>query len=247
MSSIQLWSVREAVRESGWDAALERLAESGFARVEPFALHLLRDEIVPAIRRAGLATPSAHGFLGGDALDVTLDVAADLGVTTVFHPHIDEDGWRDAAGIAATAQLLIAAAERAEARGIRVGFHNHEFEFLHDVDGQPAFWALIEQLPADIAVEYDVYWAAIAGRDIVADIRRLGSRVAALHLKDGPYLARAEDQVALGDGDLPLDEILAAAPDALPVLSLDRMPGTSSDMWTAIDRSRLWFGAEVRA
>ncbi|MCI2956909.1 sugar phosphate isomerase/epimerase [Agromyces atrinae] len=247
MSSIQLWSVREAVREAGWDAALERLAESGFARVEPFALHLLRDEIVPAIRRAGLATPSAHGFLGADDLDATLDVAAELRVETVFHPHIGEDGWRDAASIAETALLLRTAADRASARGIRVGFHNHEFEFLHDVDGQPAFWALIEQLPADIAVEYDVYWAAIAGRDIVADIRRLGSRAAALHLKDGPYRAGPEDQVALGDGDLPLEEILAAAPDALAVLSFDRMPGTSADIWTAIERSQLWLSQPVRA
>jgi sugar phosphate isomerase/epimerase len=247
MSSIQLFSIREAISESGWSPALARVKEVGFTQVEPFAIHLLAEDLVPAIRESGLATPTAHGFLDADALDATLDVAERLGITTVFHPHIDDAGWQDADAVSSTASMLIAAAERAADRGIRVGFHNHEAELVHRVGGESAFWALLGQLPETVLVEYDIYWAAIAGVDIVAEIERLGARAAALHIKDGPYGATAQDQVALGDGDLPLGEILTAAAHALPVLSLDRFVGSADEVWTAVERSRSWLEAEVPA
>jgi sugar phosphate isomerase/epimerase len=241
-ASVQLFSVREAARTEGWPAAIRRLAELGFRAVEPFGIHVLGREFLPTVRELGLAAPTAHGFLTPDELEATLDVAEEFGVTTVFQPDFGEEYWVDESAIARAAEVLEAASVAAEARGIRVGFHNHDHELARVVDGRRAFWSLVDRLPEGVGVEYDVYWAAIAEVDILDDVRRLGSRAFALHLKDGPYGATPGDQVGLGDGVLPLEEILAAAPDAQRVLSLDRMAADADGIWRAAERSAAWLG-----
>jgi sugar phosphate isomerase/epimerase len=242
-ASIQLFGVREAAAQLGWDAAIRRLAGIGFSAVEPFAVHLLHGEFAPTIRALGLAAPTTHGFLDAEQLPATLDVATDLGVRTVFQPDFGPEFWADEAAIERAAAILTAADDAAAARGMRVGFHNHDHELVHRVGDRAAFWALVDRLPERIGVEYDVYWAAIAEVDIVADVTRLGARALALHIKDGPYGATPGEQVGLGDGSLPLEEIIATAPDAQLVLSIDRMAGTPDDIWRATERSAAWLDA----
>ncbi len=58
-------------------------------------------------------------------------------------------------------------------RGIRLGYHNHSFEF-EDVDGAPLWETLLAELPSDVDIELDVYWAAVGGRDPVSEIRATG-------------------------------------------------------------------------
>jgi len=240
-AAIQLWSVRLATEAVGWTATLERLAGLGFRRVEPYGVHLTAPTLAPELARLRLVSPTSHGFLEADCLPATLEAAAALSVAHIVHPHLDVEFWADEAALDRTAAMLIAAADAARIRGMSVGFHNHEYELQHTVDGQPALFALMDRLPPDITVEFDVYWSAIAGMQPTDALARLSGRVRAIHVKDGPFGATAADQVALGDGDLLLDGILAAVPDdTLVVLSLDRMPGSEADIWTAIERSRAW-------
>ena len=61
-------------------------------------------------------------------------------------------------------------------RGIRLGYHNHAFEF-EPLDGTTVWDVLLDRAAPDVDLEVDVYWAAVGGRDPVAAIRR-GRRTA---------------------------------------------------------------------
>jgi sugar phosphate isomerase/epimerase len=159
----------------------------------------------------------------------------------VFHPHFAQEWWADETAIERTAATLTTAAELAARDGITVGFHNHDFELTHLVNGIPAFDRLVERLPDTVVVEYDLYWATVAGLDPAAEVSRLGDRVAAVHIKDANTAGQAPRQCALGDGDLDIDGLLGAAPeDALVVVSLDLMAGDAATLWQAVETSRSW-------
>jgi sugar phosphate isomerase/epimerase len=81
----------------------------------------------------------------------------------------------------------------------------------------------------------------VGGQDPVALLRRLGERVQAVHVKDGPATPDVLGQVAVGQGGLPIREILEAAPHALRVVELD---DTRGDRFQAVADSCAWLRAE---
>jgi sugar phosphate isomerase/epimerase len=100
---------------------------------------------------------------------------------------------------------------------------------------------LAAHLDDAVVLEVDTYWAAVGGQDPVALLKRLGERVTAVHVKDGPATPDPLDQVPVGQGDLPVREILAAAPQALRVVELD---DTRGDRFRAVADSVAWLRAE---
>jgi sugar phosphate isomerase/epimerase len=93
-----------------------------------------------------------------------------------------------------------------------------------------------------VVLEIDTYWAAVGGADVPPLLQRLGPRVAALHVKDGP-IDRDEPQVAVGGGAMPVPEILAAAPDAQRIVELDTC---ATDLFDALAASHTYLtGLEV--
>ena len=90
-------------------------------------------------------------------------------------------------------------------------------------------------------LEVDAYWAAVGGQDAPALLRRLGDKVVALHLKDGPGTPEVLDQVAVGQGAQPIRAVVDAAPHALRVVELDDCRG---DRFTAVADSLAWLTAE---
>ena len=81
------------------------------------------------------------------------------------------------------------------------------------------------RLAPEVVLEVDTYWVAVGGADPVAYLPKLGDRVVALHIKDGPGTHDNKDQVAVGQGSLPIEQIIAAAPNALRVIELDDSRG----------------------
>ena len=62
-------------------------------------------------------------------------------------------------------------AGRLAGRGIRLGYHNHAFEFA-PLEETTVWDVLLAELPPEVELELDVYWAAVGGRDPVAEIER---------------------------------------------------------------------------
>jgi sugar phosphate isomerase/epimerase len=210
-------------------ATLDRLAAIGFTTVELFGFVDLADAYRAALPASGLRAPSAHARLLGPQGDATvdeiLDTAASLGVETVIDPFVDPTRWTTADDVARIADELNALVDSAAARGLVLGYHNHAFEFENRVDGRSAFEHLAGLLDPRMVLELDTYWAAVGGDDPVEVLGRLGDQVRFLHVKDGPISADTQEQLPAGEGAMDVPAILAAAPQALPVLEFDAYAG----------------------
>lgn len=256
--SVQLYSVRDAI-DADLDRAVERVAEIGFTRVEPYAFHLRTADYARAFTATGLTAPSGHAAVI-DASDPSpiFDSAAELGITTVIDPFIPTERWQSADGVRATAERVNELAAEAATRGLRFGYHNHQWEFTNRIDGRPAYEYFVGLLGPDVVLEVDTFWATVGGADVPAVLRSLGSRVHALHIKDGkvsgdiatalpssesalvvPDALRAafENQTPAGQGDVDVAAILGAAPHALRVVEFDAYSG---DVFDGIAQSLAW-------
>lgn len=259
--SVQLYSVREAVDEN-LDRAVERLAEIGFTQAEPYAFHLRAKEYKRAFAAAGVTAPSGHAaVIDADEPNLILDAAAELGIGMVIDPFIPTERWRSAADVHWIADRVNALTEEAALRGLRFGYHNHQWEFTNKINGRAAYDLFVELLAPNVVLEVDIFWATVGGVDTPALLRSLGARAQALHIKDGKITgdiatalpssksalivpdalkAAFENQTPAGQGDVDVKAILAAAPQALRVIEFDAYSG---DIFDGIAQSFAWLRA----
>ncbi len=235
--SVQLYTVRNEIAEDR-DGVLRRLAELGFGAVEPF-----RPTEDPAGFRKvaddrGLVVSSAHamGLLDPEPGPV-FEAIATLGTDLAIVPAgIAQEDFGTREGLQRAADLLNALSEKAASHGLRLGYHNHWWEFEPKIDGVHALEVLAERLSPQVVLEIDTYWAAVAGAQVPQLLERLGDRVVALHVKDGP-IAKDEPHTAVGAGAMPVPDILAARPEAWRVVELDSCAG---DIFEALAASHAY-------
>jgi sugar phosphate isomerase/epimerase len=224
--SVQLYTVREAMQED-LPGTLARIADIGFSQVEPYNF-MAFDGLGDALRAAGLSAPTTHAHFVGASdseLDDVFAAAKTLGIERVIDPHVPTERWQTAESVAEIAAQLNAASVVAARFGVSIGYHNHAHEAESIIDGRTALEVLADQLEAQVGLEVDTYWAAVGGQDAAALLGRLGSRVVAIHVKDGAGTPEPKDQTAVGSGTLPIRQILEAAPTALRVIELDDSRG----------------------
>ncbi len=245
--SLQLYTVRDALN-ADFAGTMQRVADIGFTRVEPYDFLARADALAAGFAATGLTAPSAHfrfldaESLAGASLDDVFATAARLGIPTVIDPFVDPAKWLSAADIHRTADALNAAAEVAVRHGIRIGYHNHWFELAsvtnadvidgETIAGETGLEILSAGLNPAVILELDTYWAAAGGQDVVALLGRLGDRVRLLHIKDGPIESDPASQLAVGQGKMPVWDIIAAATSLeVAVIELDAFAG---DMFDAV-------------
>lgn len=225
--SVQLYTVREAMQED-LSGTLARIAEIGFERVEPYNFNAF-EGLGDALKAANLTSPTAHGHLVGLSeaeLDDIFAIAKSMGIYRVIDPHVPEERWTSADSVAEIAGQLNNAAGVAARHGVTVGYHNHAHELESIIDGRTSLEVLVDSLNDDVKLEVDTYWAAVGGQDPATLLKRLGDRVVALHVKDGAATPDPKDQTAVGQGTLPIREIIEAAPKtALRIIELDDSKG----------------------
>lgn len=222
--SVQLYSVRDALAADP-GTTVQRLADLGFHAVEPFGLTDAVDALEPTLAAAGLTAPTSHVTLLGGAHEAAFVAAARLGVATLIDPFVPAERWATREDVAALAAELTVVARLAADHGLQVGYHNHWWELETVIDGAPALEVFADELGDAVVLELDTYWSAVGGVDPVTLLARLGERVVALHIKDGPVSTDIELQQPAGQGDMPIAEILAAAPHARPVIEFDAYAG----------------------
>ena len=223
--SVQLYSVRTPLA-ADFAGTLSRLRDIGFTRVEPFGMLDHAAELKAGLADNGFSAPATHQSLDDVDLDRVFATAAGLGIGTVIQPVTRPEQWTSRQDVERVATLLNTAAAKAAEHGVRVGHHNHDWELRLLLDGTTSLEVLAELVDPAVVLEVDTYWAAVGGQDVPELLGRLGDRVVALHLKDGPLTGVTEDQLPLGAGDLPAAEILAAATALeVPVIEFDQYAG----------------------
>ncbi|WP_338403957.1 TIM barrel protein [Cellulosimicrobium arenosum] len=221
--SIQLYSLIPWVAADGQEAVLDRLGEIGLQNVEPYGGNyngLTAEEFRAQAEAAGLKAPSSHYNVGEADFDTTLEYVGEVGQQYVGSGGFPSPGIGTYENTLATAEAMNRLGERAVEAGFEKFFgHNHDREFttMYEHDGeQMSAWEILvaETNPDWVTFEVDVAWAAHAGVDVAALIEQYGDRIELLHIKDATGLGSSIQFTNLGDGDVPLQDILAAAADA---------------------------------
>lgn len=242
--SLQLYTVRGPL-ETDLPGTIARVAGLGYTAVEPYNFVATADALAEALRANGLSAPSGHAPLLRADQDEIFEAARKLGIGTVIDPHVDRARWTTEEDIKATAEALNAAARKGAEYGIRVGYHNHEFELETRVGGRAALEVLAGHLDPEVVLEVDTYWAAVGGEDAAELLRRLGDRVRFIHIKDGPLTKEDKDQVAVGAGKMPVWDVIEAAPSVeVGVVELDDFTG---DIFDAVADSLTYLKAGKNA
>ncbi|MGI8842098.1 MAG: sugar phosphate isomerase/epimerase family protein [Gemmatimonadaceae bacterium] len=197
-----------------YERALQQVAGIGYRDVDMYIHDSRRQpaETRAMLDRAGLACPSAR--VATPALyrgwNRYLDGANTLGarwITLANVPYEERIQLRDWQEIA---DVLNTAGEAARRQGLTLCYHNHAFE-LEPLEGKIPLDLLLESTdPALVRLQMDVYWMARGGRNPAAEIRRLGSRVATLHLKDMDATPE-RGFTSVGNGTIDFRAVLAAA------------------------------------
>src|SRR5699024_5819014 len=115
-----------------------------------------RRDLRPLLAEFGLDAPSSHvSLLDAEDPGRVFAVAAGLVVGTVIQPYWDRRAWDREEDIRATAERLNALAPLASEAGLRVGYHNHEFEARPIFDGRCGLEVLVGRLDPRVVLELD--------------------------------------------------------------------------------------------
>jgi sugar phosphate isomerase/epimerase len=211
--ALQLYTVRRDLA-SDLEGTLRAVAEAGYTAVEVAGLPPVDPaRLAGLLEDNGLRVAAAHESL--DALRTeaaaVLERLTSLGCPRVVVPFLAEADRATVADTRRTAAELATIAGTVGDHGLRLAYHNHNFEFA-PLDGTTVWDVLLDELPADrVDIELDVFWAAYAGEDPVARIRALAGRVRLLHMKD---LGDDRRDYPPGEGSLPFEAIVAAGREA---------------------------------
>ncbi len=185
---VQLYTVRAEMAKSV-ESTLEAVAKAGYAEVE-FAGYFDRQ---PAALRAQLdalrlTAPSTH--VGIEVLEgdwaAQVAVAKVLGHKYLIVPSVNRSKLTAAADWKALAGRFNVLGKKAAAEGLRVGYHNNNFEFPPLEGGARPFDILLgETDPALVDFEMDLYWISFAGFEPLAYFAKHPGRFKCVHVKDG--------------------------------------------------------------
>ena len=217
--------INEDTKNNLW-GTMQRLADLGYSGVEAGPMQLLEGDTSENMRRfhgLGLEviTVSADSKLLTEGLDKLIGQAHALGAphATVWRLPTDT---RDE--VMRATELLETAGKKLAAEGIKLCYHNHEFEFVNVFNGVSAIDLMAEYSdPKHVFFELDIAWATFAGEKPANIIRKMKNRIPAIHIKD-LYGKSTWDHsyegykqqifTALGTGDVNLPEGIKAAVDA---------------------------------
>jgi sugar phosphate isomerase/epimerase len=216
---LQLYTVRDAMK-SDFAGTLAKVAAIGYRQVE-FAGYFDRDpsEIRALLDKNHLVAPSAHVDYAvvENKWQQTLDAAHAIGHSYIVCPWIEEsqrqqpDGWKRAA------ELFNRAGEASRKANIQFAYHNHNFEFAPSptLGGKLPYDFLLAETDANlVAMEMDLCWISVGGRDPVEYFEKYPGRFPLVHVKDwkghGGNIDDAKEKMsAVGQGDIDWTRIFA--------------------------------------
>jgi sugar phosphate isomerase/epimerase len=191
------------------DVVLDSLQMAGYAAIEgsikdPVALkrkldaHGMKHAAQHTIVRPLLENP--QGII--DYLNATgASDVCNSGFLDWKHSSIEE--------VRSSIKLLNEAGRKLAAAGIKLHYHNHDFEFSIKYDGKRIIDILLEELdPAACDLCVDVAWVMRSGDDPASFLKKNAARIGYLHVKDWD----GAKWVELGKGKVDFKSILPVLP-----------------------------------
>lgn len=208
--ALQLYSLRDLAAQD-FLKALEIAAELGYEGVEFAGYGGLESETLAGyLLELGLVPVSSHVSFQelSENLEAVSEYNLDLGNYTLVCPAPprgfvpSRSNWRK------LARDLAALGRRLAERGMRLGYHNHSFEF-QKFDGVSGLDILYNEAdPRYLQAQIDLGWVLHGGEDPLQYLRKFKGRCPLVHVKD---FDENKKQTDVGCGLLDLPGVLEAA------------------------------------
>ncbi len=182
----QVYSAREEA-EKDLSGTLKEIRRIGFDGVEfaGFYGHSA-DQVKEMLDETGLIAVSSHVPMAAIEKDMfgVISYHLAIGCGTIAIPYLDEANRPGAAGFARTLSTIQTFGRLCRKAGIRLLYHNHDFEFIRLSD-QYGLDFLYDAVPSEVLqTEIDTCWVKYAGLDPAEYIRKYTGRCPVVHLKD---------------------------------------------------------------
>lgn len=215
--AVQMYTLRHVAT---LDEQLKIVHDAGVHAVETVGTqNVTAAELKQLLDKYAIKAVSTHVQLADLRKDLDGVVAFNqtLGNTHLVVPYLGEkERPTDAAGWAALGKELGEIASKAQAKGMTLAYHNHDFELI-DFGGKTGLELLFDAAGPALKSELDLAWVARAGYDPAAMLGKFSGRVFAVHAKDNAPKGQATDEggfASLGQGVLDWKTILPAAEKA---------------------------------
>lgn len=200
-AGLQLYTLRNEMAQD-FEGTLAKVAELGYKEME-FAGYFNRSarDVRRVLDANGLSSPAAHIQLAAVRADLQreIDFAAELGQQYIVVPFLTPNE-RTYDHYQRLVETLNSAGEACQRAGLKMGYHNHDFEFLQTNGVIPFDYILEETDPDLVDIELDLYWVTNAKVDPLPYFQNHAGRFSMLHVKDMDEHGRMTD-VGLGTID----------------------------------------------
>ncbi|MGO1690851.1 MAG: sugar phosphate isomerase/epimerase family protein [Halomonas sp.] len=211
--AVQMYTLRDFGNLEEQLAAVNR---AGISAIETVGTQeVTAEELNALLEEHALEVISSHVQLDDlrNRLDETVAFNQAVGNDTLTVPYLAEDARpSDAEGWQALGEELGDIAAELDAEGLRLAYHNHDFE-MEVYGDKTALEHLFDAAGSDLLAELDIAWVARGGFDPVEYVSRFDGQLFAVHAKDNAPEGTAEEEggfATLGEGVLDWATILPA-------------------------------------
>jgi sugar phosphate isomerase/epimerase len=217
---LQLYTVRNDVAKN-LAGTLDYIAKAGYTQIELYGFDgkgffgKTPKEFKAMFDGLKLTSPSGHYNFGQILTDGNLDLwkktieaANIMGNEYATIPWLDAN-QRGADSFPKLLELVNKAAELTKAAGMKLAYHNHDFEFKKLDNGKSFLQSLLEGTdPSMVDFELDLYWVAYANEDPLAWFNKYPGRFTMWHVKDLTTNKEGKkESTQVGDGTIDFSKI----------------------------------------
>ncbi|MDF9829727.1 sugar phosphate isomerase/epimerase [Parabacteroides sp. PF5-6] len=197
---LQLYSLREMVKDDGIQAVLEAVAQMGYTHVETAGYDdgkiygLDPKDFKQRLDDLGMRCTSAH--LGPDYSkdkeaeimawwDKAVEAYNQVGAKYLVKPSMPFNEKTTADDLKIYCDYYNSVGYKAAAASMAFGYHNHDFEFKFKFDGKTGYDFLLDNVsPQHVFFQMDVYWVMMAGYDPAKYLKERPRQFKCIHIKD---------------------------------------------------------------
>ncbi|MBL0736867.1 sugar phosphate isomerase/epimerase [Flavobacterium sp. GN10] len=220
---LQLYTLRDELPKDV-KGTLEKVAKSGYTTVETYGFSikdqfwgLKPEELKKILDDNGLKAVSGHYNLGSFLYDGnTAELIAAIEAAKVLKnefltvPWIDEPFRRNIEDYKKIASRVNEAAKMCKKAGLKLAYHNHDFEFKK-YDGVTGYEILLKETDKDLVYfELDLYWVVHSGNDPLKLFKENPGRFKMWHVKDKDK-NNSDLNTEVGSGTIDFKPFFAAA------------------------------------
>ncbi|MFL9829607.1 sugar phosphate isomerase/epimerase [Flavobacterium sp. ST-87] len=220
---LQLYTLRNMFSKDV-KGTLEFVAKTGYNEIETYGYSAEKGFFGTSVKDFkkiladnGLKAPSGHyefnSFIKNgntDFLKSCMECANQLESEYITVPHLDEKLRSNLDDYKRIAQKLNEAAVLCKQAGLKLGYHNHDFEFKK-FGTQTGYDILLAETDKELVdFELDLYWAVRSGNNPLELFEAHPGRFTMWHVKDMDKL-KTEWNTEVGDGTINFKTIFAAA------------------------------------